>query len=43
MVLTIMRKSNNFSGSGNSLKRAPVSRADREKMDKFFGQIESII
>lgn len=42
MELTIMRKSNNFSGSGNSLKRAPVSRADREKMDQLFARIESI-
>ena len=43
MELTIKRKSNNFSDSGNILKRAPVSRADREKMDKFFSRIESII
>jgi hypothetical protein len=43
MELTITRKSNNFSDSGNILKRAPVSKADRENMDKFFGRIESII
>ena len=43
MELTIKRKSNNFSDSGNILKRAPVSRADREKMEKFLSRIESII
>jgi hypothetical protein len=43
MELTIKRKSNNFAASGNVLKRAPVSRADREKMDAYTGRIESII
>ena len=43
LELTIKRKSNNFPSSANQLRRAPVSRVDREQMGKFSSKIESIV
>ena len=41
--LVIQRKSNNFSESGNVRKRAPVARADSEKMDHYLTRIEGTV
>ena len=35
MEITIKRKCNNFTESGGSLKRAPVARQDRDKMEYY--------
>lgn len=35
MEITIKRKCNNFSESGGGLKRAPVARQDRAKMEYY--------
>jgi len=41
--LVIQRRSNNFSESGNSLKRAPVAYDDRQQLDKYLHRIEKTV
>jgi len=43
MELAIKRKSNNFKESNNILKRAPISRQDRARMEQYSTRIERII
>jgi hypothetical protein len=43
LELVIQRRSNNFFGSGNTLKPAPVARAESQKLEQYLARVESIV